>query len=111
MSELQATWSRIARVWWAFYWRMMLLSLAAFVIFYAISVMLLLFTGASIAQAQAVDNSRWLQLAFFLLGAVTSLAATKLVLGTRWADFRIALVPHSPAEGGLAPPLPHDSVA
>jgi hypothetical protein len=90
---------------------MTLLSLAAFLIFYAVSVIVLLSLGVSIEQAQAFDRSRWVQLAIFLLGAIASLGATKLVLGTTWAEFRIALVPSFRAECDPPSHQSHDSVA
>jgi hypothetical protein len=102
MVEFPATWARIARVWWAFFWRMTLLSFAALLIFYSVSVVVLLSLGVTIAEAEAFDRSRWVQLVFFLLGAIASLLATRLVLGTRWAEFRIALLPSSPSDGDSA---------
>ena len=95
MAEVSTTWSRVFRVWWAIFWRSCLLSFAFGLILLATVVIYVLATGMSIATAQAIDSSRWLQVLFFMGGAVAALLATKSVLGKEFGDFRLALVSRS----------------
>ena len=98
MDELPVTWSRVVRVWWAFFWRMSLLSLAFGVILLAVGFIAALALGLTTAQTESIDDSRWLQLVFFALGAVVTLIVTRQVLIQKWGDFRIVLVKRSHSE-------------
>jgi hypothetical protein len=100
MAEVSLTWSRVFRVWWAIFWRSCLISFAFGLVLLAVVVIYALATGMSIANSEAIDNSRWLQLLFFLLGAVAALLATKDVLGKPLGTFRIALVSRSESSAG-----------
>jgi hypothetical protein len=97
MHEYPITWPRVIRVWWSFFWRMSLLSLAFGFILVAIGVVIALFSDLSTDQARSIDQSYWLQVVLFILGGAVSLIAMKLVLSKRWVEFRIALIANKPA--------------
>ena len=97
MDELPVTWSRVIRVWWTFYWRMCLLSIAFALVILALGTLVALVLGLTTEQTKAIDGSRWLQFLFVVMGAVVTLLVTKQILGKNWPEFRIALVARQPS--------------
>lgn len=97
MDELPVTWSRVSRVWWTFYWRMCLLSIAFALVVLTLGSLVALVFGLDAEQTRAIDSSRWLQLLLIVLGAVVTLLVTKQILGKNWPEFRIALVARQPS--------------
>lgn len=92
--ELEITWGRTIRVWWAYWWRCLLVSLvAAF-----ISGVLGIFVGA-VAEALGAqpEQAAWIG---FPIGAAVGLAASvlpiKMVLGKHFGDFRLVLLADQP---------------
>jgi hypothetical protein len=92
MSELDVTWSRALKIWWAIFWRCTLISLASSLVLLVVVAVFALGLGISGEAVGAFDRSRILQFIFFGIGAVISLVVTKVVLNLRWAGFRIALI-------------------
>ncbi|GHD66022.1 hypothetical protein [Jeongeupia chitinilytica] len=93
--ELEMTWRRAIRVWWAYAWRVLVLTLLAGAVFgITAGVIVAILAGNAGASA---DIPR-LALAAFgtLLGAVLSLVSMKCVLGCNFGEFRVALISNTP---------------
>ena len=101
MDELPITWSRVVRVWWAFYWRMCLLSIAFALVILGLGTLVALVLGLSSEQTQEIDSSHWLQLLFVAMGGIVSLLVTKQILGKSWPEFRVALIARQPSASGI----------
>ena len=85
--ELEATWGRAARVWWAVGWRMVLAGLPGAVI-----------VGMSIALVGPEDPARAMNLGSVIWGIGVGLCFSKWMLNRDFGDFRLAVVPKR--EGG-----------
>ena len=88
--ELEVTWGRTAKVWWAFFWRGMVALIAAAVavmILGGIIGFILSLLGASLQTAQLV----MLPISF-VIGLAVSIVPMKLILGKDFGEFRLVLL-------------------
>jgi hypothetical protein len=100
--EMEITWARVVRVWWALLWRglleMLVAAVAGGVVGFAVGFVLGVL-GAPIPTIQVVCG-----LLGALLGLLISLVPVKLALGRDYGDFRLALMPRTPSEDGTGTP-------
>ncbi len=88
--ELEVTWGRTAKVWWAFFWRSGVALIAA-----AVAIMILAgiigFTlsllGASLQTIHLVTMPIG-----FVMGLAVSIVPIKLILGKDFGEFRLVLL-------------------
>ena len=93
--ELEITWGRTFRVWWAYLWRNLLfiaLSVVAGFVLGAIIGFILAAFGASAKTIQLVVTPL-----SFILGMVISVIPLKMILGKNFGEFRVALVKNEPS--------------
>jgi hypothetical protein len=94
--ELEVTWARVVRVWWALFWRGLLAMLAAalagggvgFVVGFILGVL-----GTPIPTIQVICGFLGA-----ILGLFISFVPVRLILARDYGDFRLALVPREPSE-------------
>ena len=93
--ELEVTWRRAVRVWWAYLWRAILSTVVAMIIGAIAGAIL----GVVIAVLGA--PARLIQIIGYPLGLVIglpiSLVPIKLILGKDFGDFRLVLLAKEPA--------------
>lgn len=89
MEELALTPARLARIWWSFVWRFLVLSIAG-----GIAAGIILAIGALMLglNPEAVGRSGMAQLLFALMACASVYLVLRWVLVLRWPEFRIALV-------------------
>ncbi len=88
--ETDITWSRVVRVWWAFYWRMVAVGLVGLAIVGLLEFLMPMFG----VPAAAGESLFWL--VKYAVAIAASVAAMKLLLGKRFGDFRLVLVAAEP---------------
>lgn len=90
MVELEVTWGRTLRVWWAYLWRNLLAIILSGAVGFVGSLLVtfaMIGAGASHQSAAAVVGP-----ASVVLGLAFSLIPFKLILGKDFGEFRLALV-------------------
>ena len=88
--ELEVTWGRTAKVWWAFLWRNIVAIIAAVVasmIVGGIIGFILGLLGASLQTVQLVTAPIG-----FVIGLAISIVPIKLILGKDFGEFRLVLL-------------------
>ena len=88
--ELEVTWGRTAKVWWAFLWRNIIAIIAAVVagaILGGIIGFILALLGASLQTVQFVVAPIG-----FGIGLAISIVPIKLILGKDFGEFRLVLL-------------------
>jgi xanthine/uracil permease len=88
--ELEITWGRVVRVWWAYCWRnliaivvaMILGGIVGFIIGFMMTML-----GASITEVQYVTAPLGA-----LIGLALSVIPMKMILGKDFGEFRLALI-------------------
>ncbi|UCF81808.1 MAG: hypothetical protein JSV08_01320 [Acidobacteriota bacterium] len=94
-TELEVTWGRTVRVWWAYLWRSMLIT---FIIGFVMGLL----------QAQGAFNSDLpIQLVGIIISLAFSLVVMKMILGKDFREFRLVLIrkdDKSPNKLGLESP-------
>ena len=91
--ELEITWGRVTRVWWAFLWRSLIASIIAMIIggiFCCIVVYTIAATGGAITTINIIIMSIG-----GIIGLGVSIIPMKMILGKDFGEFRLALVPKS----------------
>lgn len=88
-SFLEITWPRVVRIWWAFFWRSMLLSIIAGGLIGATFALVSPAFGVSVRSI----NPNVLRLVGFLPMIPIGVCVMRYVLNRRWPGFRIALIP------------------
>jgi hypothetical protein len=98
--ELEITWPRVFRLWWAYIWRTILVTLVALLLGGLVGAILGAVMGAAGVPIQTI------QLVATFVGAAIGLAASvfpmKMILGKTYGEFRLVLVSsdRSTIEGG-----------
>ena len=88
--ELEVTWRRVVRVWWAYFWRNLIAIVAAAVLGGILGAVIGAVMGAlgmSITVIQSFSG-----LIGAALGIALSVVPMKLILGKDFGDFRLVLV-------------------
>ncbi|AOY00240.1 hypothetical protein [Jeongeupia sp. USM3] len=93
--ELEMTWHRVIRVWWAYFWRALVLTMTASALFGIVAGIVI---ATVLSKAGASTEIPQLVLASIasVVGLALSLLTMKFVLGCNFGEFRIALVSNSP---------------
>jgi hypothetical protein len=89
--ELEVTWGRAVRVWWAYLWRNLIAIAVAFVLAVLVGAIfgfILGAAGVSLKTIQIVTMPIG-----FALGLIISVIPMKLILGKDFGEFRLLLVP------------------
>ncbi len=88
--ELEVTWGRTARVWWAYLWRNLIAVAAGSLVGIVLGAILGFILGAAGARAETI------RLAVFPIGAVVGLLVSivpiRLILGMNFGEFRLVLL-------------------
>ena len=84
MNEVEVTWGRAIKVWWSLAWRGVLFGGVAGLI----AGIIMMLAGAGESGVRAAG----------LIGIPVGMWVVKMVIGTEYSDFRIALVPTTDTE-------------
>lgn len=89
--ELEITFGRLMRVWWAWFWRNVLILIFGLL---PVSLVLGLIVGFLMGLAGVQPGvGRWISMGLgMLVGAVASIIPIWLILGERYGNFRLVLV-------------------
>jgi hypothetical protein len=98
--ELEVTWGRAARVWWAFVWRNLIALVVALVIGAAVGFVIGFAMGAAGASQRTIQFVTAPIGAFMGLGI--SIVPVRMILGKNFGDFRLALVARSASGSSYA---------
>jgi hypothetical protein len=88
--ELEASWGRTTRVWWAHYWRNLLIGLAGAVVAGFVG-----FVIGVAAGAMGIDSAALILVTIpigMLIGMAVSVIPMKLILGKDFGEFRLVLL-------------------
>jgi ABC-type sugar transport system permease subunit len=98
--ELEVTWARAMRVWWAFFWR----NLVALVVAVAAGAALGFVLGAAMSAAGATPRTIQLVIApvSALIGFAISIVPMRLILGKDFGEFRLILAARDPSQSSAA---------
>jgi hypothetical protein len=98
--ELEATWSRVIRVWWSYLWRNLIAMVVAVIISAIVG-----FVSGFVMGAMGVSVET-IQLISFPIGAIIGLAISvfpmKMILGKDFGEFRLVLLSKQDALTGQA---------
>jgi len=99
--ELEVTWARATRVWWAFFWRNLIALVAALAIGGALGFAI----GFVMSAAGALPSTIRLVTAPIgaLLGFGLSIVPVRLILGKDFGEFRLVLAARNPSQASIAP--------
>lgn len=89
MEELPLTTARLAKIWWAFVWRFVVLSFAGGI---ALGVILAIVAMTMRVNPAELGRSAGAQLAFIAMGCSAMYLVLRWVFVLKWPEFRIALV-------------------
>ena len=92
--ELEVTWGRALRVWWAFFWRNLVGIVIAVLLSAVIGALLNVVLSAAGVAPETV--SRVAMPFGVMLGIAASVVPIKLILGRGFGDFRLVLVSRQP---------------
>lgn len=92
--ELEVTWGRALRVWWAFFWRNLVGIVIAVLLSAVIGALLNVVLSAAGVSPETV--SRVAMPFGVMLGIAASVVPIKLILGRGFGDFRLVLVSRQP---------------
>ena len=92
--ELEITWSRVIRVWWAYLWRY-LIALIVAIIIGAIIGFILGLVGAAIGIPTGI-TALVAGILGGLLGLVGCIIPLKMILGKNYGEFRLVLLSTDP---------------
>ena len=93
--ELEITWGRFIRVWWAHYWRCLIAMIICFIICSIIGFIIgfvMGMLGASIRMIQVVSFTIGL-----IIGLGVSLVPMRMILGKDFGEFRLVLISNEEA--------------
>lgn len=101
---LPVTTARMVKVWWAYFWRSLLVLAAAFIIMIPASFLLGFVTALALSKAGLEPES--MQLILRLTGTVLGVSAGllssiipfRLILNRNFNEFRLALITYRPAD-------------
>ena len=88
--ELEITWGRVVRVWWSYFWRNLVVILAAMILGGMVGFVVGLIMGmlgASMATVQYVTAPLGV-----VIGLVLSVIPMKMILGKDFGEFRLVLI-------------------
>jgi hypothetical protein len=88
--ELEITWGRVFRVWWAYTWRNLIALVIAVIVGWKLGYFLG-YVAAATGIPTYIIRSSALPLGF-LFGFVTSMIVLKMILGKTYGDFRLVLL-------------------
>lgn len=92
--ELEVTWKRAIKVWWAYLWRNILAVIAAIIIGALVGGILgfiLALLGASKETVQVIVTPIG-----FVIGIGISIVPLKMILGKNFGEFRLVLIGSTP---------------
>jgi len=101
---LPLTAARILRVWWAYFWRSLLVLVAAFIIMIPLSFLFGLVISLALSKVGLEPESMRLVLRLsgsllgFTAGLLSSIIPFRLILNRKFDDFRLALITYRPAD-------------
>ena len=99
--ELEVTWGRTARIWWAFMWRALIATICVTVVAGIIGGAL-----GAIVFLMGVDEGTMVvagTIVGFAMGLLSQLVVMRMILNRDYGEFRLSLVPNSPVT--VAPDL------
>ena len=88
--ELSITWGRAARIWWAFFWRSLLIMIPALLAAFLVAVPMGLLLGLAGATTDTVRIAA--MPVGFLIALAGHVLAMKLILGKDFGEFRLVLL-------------------
>lgn len=88
--ELEVTWKRVFRVWWAYLWRNLLAIVAAMLVGGVVGAILGFVLGY--AGVPADDIKVFVTPIGMVIGLAISIIPVKMILGKSFGDFRLILV-------------------
>lgn len=90
MEVVEATWTRVIKLWWSFFWRVSLVSLVlGFLVGALLGVVLF-----AIGREDLVELAGGL--VGYLVGIPVAIVVFKALLEMRWSDFQLKLVRETP---------------
>ena len=98
--ELEITWARAVRVWWALLWRNILAILAAMVIGGVVGGILGFVLGMAGVSVETIGSIS--ALLGGIIGLAVSIVPVKLVLGKKFSEFRLVLISENTEAEGSA---------
>ena len=96
--ELPATWDRTAQIWWAFFWRNVLILIPATLVGALLGGIVGVVLGIAGANPDTVRIATFP--IGFLVGASSSIIPLKMILGKDFGEFRLVLVSKTPPAVG-----------
>lgn len=97
--ELEVTWKRAAKVWWAYLWRNIIAIIVAIIIGGVIGFIIgfiLAIVGVSSQTIQFITT-----LIGMIIGLLISIVPVKMILAKDYGEFRLVLLQTNPAEQSL----------
>lgn len=88
--EVEITWGRTVRIWWAYAWRSFMALLGAMLAGFLVSALASFVAGIIGAPFDAFQNVAVVLSA--ILGLAISVVPMRLILGKRYGEFRLTLV-------------------
>lgn len=89
--ELEITWGRMLRVWWAHFWRSMIAAIVGMLLGGVVGFIL-----GAILYASGVTSPETIQIIVgpigFIIGVFISIFPMKMILGKDFGEFRLVLV-------------------
>lgn len=92
MYEMDITWGRTFKVWWAFTWRNLIAALCAMLVSIVLGILIgvvMHIMGMPLHLVRVVCT-----VIGAILGLLVSTIPMKLILGKNFGEFRLVLVPH-----------------
>jgi hypothetical protein len=97
--EVEITWGRVLRVWWAYLWRNLIAIIAAFIIsFVAGFIITLALASLGVAGPATKLVS---QIVGAVIGLAISIVPMWMIIGKRFGTFRLVLVQAETASGAI----------
>lgn len=88
--ELEVTWGRAAKVWWAYLWRNLIALVVGMILGGVMGFVLGIIMGALGFEAQTIQYV--ITPIGFLMGIAISIVPIKMILGKDFGQFRLVLV-------------------
>lgn len=93
--ELSVTWDRTAQIWWAFFWRNILIMIPAMLVGGLAGGVVGVLLGLAGARPETIRLATFP--VGFLVGAASSIIPLKMILGKDFGEFRLVLLSKSQA--------------
>jgi hypothetical protein len=97
--ELEVTWKRAAKVWWAYLWRNIIAIIVAIIIGGVIGFIIGLILGTMGVSTQTIQFIT--APTGMVIGLLISIVPIKMILAKDYGEFRLVLLQTNPAEQSL----------